>query len=539
MNIGPSQKRLIIAIVLLHVAFFATALRERPKVDSDASSGMLVWSSMEKGARWNSAIEPDPSDIAADRQNFMTWWSPGQYLAVGPLHRTGLSWGAAIATATLLCSLIGLLGYWRLYASLGFTESTSAWAAAVLSVTWNVTRSYGEFPGGDLPLFAVAPWLLRCIFRMRPIGWASVAPFAVVYVLGAMTKLSFCVTAWAALAGICCIEFLEAPGGRRLLLLGAKAAAMAGAAHLLLWAVFLRHGATPATLGAHGQPWWYVLPAVLALPAGSVFGLGSLLGRVFLFPGHALLGSPAMLAPIFWIFAAAFAAIGWALARQVPLPSGYRPLLVGMVATYVLVLGILITAGASISLEDRQFFPVGALLLPAFVELARSGTWVACTWATRMGLAFASAYGIAALVVHAHQLSVTSNIGRAGITQHIISPQALRVLHELDDMDSSVHPRTLVYVPSPEISFELRRARVLSTFDLSLSPEELRRTVRHGRVPLLVVLSNPVLKEGGRDEIVRRSFADYSPSGWKRLDVGEWSFDYQGQWPLASARGAE
>jgi hypothetical protein len=539
MNIGPNQRRLIIAIVLVHAALFATALRERPKVDSDASSGMLVWSSMERGARWNRSLEPDPSDIAADRQNFMTWWSPGQYLAVGPLHRAGLSWGAAIATATLICSLIGLLGYWRLYVGLGFNETTSAWAAAVLSVAWVVTRNYGEFPGGELPLFAVAPWLLRCIFRMRPIGWARIVPFAVVYVLGAMTKLSFCVTALAALAGICCIEFREAPGGRRLLALGAKASAMVAAAHLLLWAIFLRHGATPANIGAQGQPWWYVLPAVLALPAGSVFGLGSLLGRVFLYPGHALVGNPTMLAPIFWAFAAAFAAIAWVLARQAQLPSGYGPLLGGMVATYVIVLGILITAGAPISVEDRQFFPVSALLLPAFVEFARSGTSVAFRWAARIGLVFACAYGFAAAVVHAVQLSAISNIGRAGITQHIISPKAMGVLHKLDDLDSSVPAGTLVYVPSPEISFELRRARVLSTFDLSLSPEELRRIVRHGRVPLLIVLSNPVLKAQGRDEIVRRSFVDYSPSEWKRRDVGEWSFDYQGTWPLGSVGDAD
>jgi hypothetical protein len=353
-----------------------------------------------------------------------------------------------------------------------------------------------------------------------------------------MTKLSFCVTALAALAGVCCAEFSSALSARRLLVLGAKAAAMMVTAHLLLWVVFLRYGANPGGIGAHGQPWWYVLPAVLALPAGSIFGLASLLGRVFLFPGHAILGSPASLAPILWVFALGFGAL-WTLARRTRLPNDYGPLLGGMVATYVLVLGILITAGAPISLEDRHFFPVGALLLPAFVELARSGAPVACKWAARGALTFACSYGIVALVVHARQLSMTSNVGRAGFTQHIISPQALAVLHELDDRASGAPAGTLVYVPSPEISFELQNARVLSTFDLALSPEELRGRIRHGRVPLLIVLSNPVLNSAGRDEIVRRSFADYSPTGWKRREVGEWMFDYQGNWPLEKEGGAD
>jgi hypothetical protein len=539
MKMGSGHGQVIAAIGLLHAAFFATALVERPKVDSDASSGMLVWSSMEKGAGWNRALAPDPANIAEDRQEFMTWWSPGQYLAVGPLHRAGLSWGVSIAVATLLCSLIGVFGYWRLFICLGFSGATSAWSAAVLATVWHVTRNYGEFPGGELPLFAVEPWLLGLIFRQRPFGIASAATFAAVYLVGAMAKLSFCVAALAALAGVCLDGFLAAPSARRLLALAAKGAAAVGAAHLILWSVFLRHGATPANIGAHGQPWWYVLPAVLALPAGSVLGLGSLLWRILLFPGHALLASPAHLAPFLWAFAVGIMTVAAASARRTPLPSHYGPMVGGAVAAFALILGILITAGAPISIEDRQFFPMGALLLPAIVELARTGFPEACRQAARLGLGFACAYGIAALVVHARQLAQVSNVGRAGFTQHIISPRALAVLHELDDLDSSVTSGMLVYVPSPEISFELRHARVLSTFDLSLAPEELRRVTRHGRVPLLVVLSNPVLREGGRDEIVRRSFADYSPAGWKRRDVGEWTFDYQGTWPAMSEVRAE
>jgi hypothetical protein len=531
MSIGTAQGRILLAVIVAHLCFFATALVVRPKVDSDAAAGMLVWRSMERGAHWNSAIEPDPADIARDRQSFMTWWSPGQYLAVGPLHSLGASWGASIATATLLCSLSGLLGYWWLYRSLGFAPATSAWAAGILAVAWQVTRNYGEFSGGELALLAVAPWLVGCIMRLRPLRLIGVLPFACIYLVGAMTKLSFCVTAAAALAGICCVEFAEAPGFRRLVGVGARAAAMMLAAHLLLWLVFLRHGANPSSIGAHGLPWWYVLPAVLVLPAGSALGMGSLLSRLFLFPGHALVAGPTSLAPLLWALVLVVAAAYWALARRTRLPRDYGLLVAGMAGTYAVVLGSLIVAGAPISLEDRQFFPVGALIIPALVELARSGTAEAWRWTARAALLFASAYGLVALVVHARQNLRTANVGRSGFTQHIVSPRAMSVLHFLDDGDPGSAAGTLVYVPSPEISFELQHARVLSTFDLALSPEELRRRTRRGRVPLLVVLSNPVLESQGRDAIVMRSFADYSPSEWKEHRVGEWTFHYQGAWP--------
>jgi hypothetical protein len=532
MSLGPTQLRILLAVIAAHFCFFATALVERPKVDTDASAGMLVWRSMERGADWNCALEPDPSDIARDRQNFLTWWSPGQYLAVGPLHSLGASWGVAIATATLLCSLSGLLGYWWLYRRLGFSGLTSAWAAGTLAVAWQVTRNYGEFTGGDLPLFAVSPWLVGWILRLRPLSLRGVLPFACLYLLGALTKLAFCVTAVAVLAGICCAEFAQAPKLQRLLRAGSWAAAMVLTGHFLLWLVFLRHGENPGNIGARGLDWWYVLPSVLVLPAGSVLGLGSLLFRIFLFPGHSVLPGPASLAPILWVLVAVTAAAYWALASKVRLPEGYGPLVAGMAGAYAIVLGTLIIAGAPISLEDRQFFPVGALILPAFVELARTGSARSWRIAARAGLLAGCAYGLAALAIHARQIARMSNVGRAGFTQHIISPRALEVLHKIDDAEPGSPPGTLIYLPTPEMAFELRHARALSTFDLALTPDELRRRTRRGRVPLLVVLSNPVLESEGRDEVVRRSFADYSPSEWKAHRVGEWTFYFQGAWPL-------
>jgi hypothetical protein len=530
MNAASAQRWLLAAVVVAHLGFFATALLERPKVDSDASAGMLVWQSMERGARWNCALEPDPADIARDHQNFLTWWSPGQYMVVGPLHRLGLSWGISIASATLLCSLAGLAGFWHLYLGLGFTRATCAWAVAILSVLPHVTRQYGEFLGGELPLFAVSPWLLSLIFRLRPIRFRSLFAFAGIYFLGAMAKLSFCVAAAAALAGVGCAEAIREPGARRLALIAAKAAAMLATAQLLLWLVFLRHGATPASTLGPPQAWWYVLPHLLAQPAGSVFGMESIVSRIFLFPGHAVVAGLESLAPLAWILFAGAAAFYWALARKTPLPGDFKVLVAGMAGACVLILGYLITAGASISIEDRHFFPVGAVFLPAFVELARSGTSFTWRWLTRGLLLGASSYGLVALAVHAHQLANFGNVGRAGFTQHLISPGAMRVLHSLDDQDAAAG--TLIYVPSPEISFELRRARVLSTYDLAVSPGELRSRVRHGKVPILVVLSNPVLETGGRDDIVRRSFVDYSPDEWKKRAVGDWTFYYQGDWPI-------
>ena len=517
--------------IVAHLLFFALALVVPPKVDSDASEGMRVWRSHEAGARWNCTIDPDPSNIALDRENFLSWWSPGQYLVVGPLHSLGLSWGASIAAATFVCSVAGIAGYTWLFLRLGFGLETSAGASAALSLAWNVTRAYGEYPGGEVPIFAVSPWLVGLILALRPLKAWSAAPFAAIYLIGALTKLSFCVTAAAALVGVCCLEIAARPSVRLALGIAAKAAFMLAVGHLFLWLVFLRHGANPSSIGPSGRPWWYAFPTLVSLSLGSPFGLGSMLGRLLLFPGHPLVASPVAMAPIFWICSAASCVFLAKLARLKVLSADYRVWAGALAAVFVSVLGVLITSGAPISLEDRQMFPVGAIIFPAVVVLARTAAEPLWRIAAAALLTCGIAYGVTAVGVHAHQLSRVANVGRAGFTQHIITPEALGVLHELDDRLGIRADASLIYVPSPEISFEVSHARVLSTYDLSLSADELRLRTRHGKVPFLAVLSNSVLADGGRDRVVMSSFVDYDPSKWQSRRAGDWTFYYQGRWP--------
>jgi hypothetical protein len=530
----------MVAVILLQASFCVTALIDRPKLSSDATAGMAVWESMGRGSGWNRYLEPDPSNIATDRSEFLTWWSPGQYLAVGPLKRLGLSWGAAIACATLLFSILGILGFLRLYAEFGFGPVTCAVATAVVSLTWHVTSEYGQYLGGELPLFGVTPWLLIAIYRLRPLRWWSAFPFAAIYVAGAMMKLSFCVVALAALAGLCCVEFFGTPGtpgARGRLGIAGKAVVMAVAAHAALWTVFLRLGANPSGIGAHGNPWWFVVPVAIVEPVLGVGGIGTMLGRVFMYPGHYIVSATQSLAPIYWVLAGGAAWFYWRVLRSGLLGKGYRCFVGGVALAHSAILGTLIVAGAAISVEDRHFFFAGALLVPAVVEIAARGPGAPLRATARASLAVAVVYGAVAMAVHAHQVAVTANVGRGGFTQHVISREALAALHRLDDAAFEGKAASLVYVPSPEISFEVRGMRVMSTSDMFTPADILRGRVMHGRVPLLVVLTSSTLEADGRGDIVRRSFVDYPPSDWKQLRVGDWDFYYQGSWPGVALGG--
>jgi hypothetical protein len=526
----PRERIAIYAALFIHVSFFILSLLYAPKTDSDAAYGIQVWRSMERGSSWNRVTEPDPTDIAKDTQQFLTWWSPGQYLVVGPLHRLGLNWGRAISIAALLCAAIGAAGFLRLYLRLGFSSETSAWSSAALLVTWHVMRNYGEFSGGELPLFALLPWLILAVLAVRPFGFISILTVALIYVCGALVKLSFCVTAVAVLAAICCSEMRLGLSFSRLWRVVVSAGCAIAVGQFALWWVFLRFGTDPSVAGHRTLPIGFILAALAALPLGSVYGVMGVLSRLLLFPGHAVLEQPSEMAPFLWLLSLGFGYIGFKIARSTSLPRGYGIFVVGMVGAYALVMGILMFRGASISLEDRLFFPPSALCLPALVEMARKGTERAWRCSAAVLLSVSCAYGIFSACVHASQLRTKANVGRSGITQHIISREALGLLHRLDD--GAKRPNdAIIYLPSPEIALELSHVRCINTFDHSLSADKLRTIKRYGTVPLLVVLSDPILESEGRTSIVLNNFCDYKPDLWRIRTEGEWTFYYQGTWP--------
>ena len=96
----------------------------RPAMFSDSAFGFLVWDSMVRGAGFNQLVGPNPADIAHDTAEFLTTWSPGQYIFPGLLETLGLPLGVAIALVTTIFAAVGLAGWYALYRSFGFPVRT-------------------------------------------------------------------------------------------------------------------------------------------------------------------------------------------------------------------------------------------------------------------------------------------------------------------------------------------------------------------------------------------------------------------------------
>src|SRR5215207_11268029 len=103
----------VIAALAICALLTIVSLIVPPSMYSDSGWGLLAWRSLLQGAPFNVILSPDPDDIARDRADFLTWWSPGQYLVPGVLNLSGMSLGSAISLTVGLSLLVCLLGWIR------------------------------------------------------------------------------------------------------------------------------------------------------------------------------------------------------------------------------------------------------------------------------------------------------------------------------------------------------------------------------------------------------------------------------------------
>lgn len=527
------------AALALHALLSALAWFCPPALNSDSATGFLIWDAWERGGPWNHMVTADPANLQRDVSVFQAWWSPGQYVVVAPWQWLGLSLGHAIALGGLAASALSLWGYWRVFARFGFAPATCGWAVLAIACNWTFTRPYSDYLGGELALFAVLPWLILATQRVLAsrsglLPWVALPAL---YWTGNMAKNSYIPMAAGLIAGFRGARVWGAPwltpGKTREVL---RWLGWLAIGHALLWATYLRLGANPSisTGGASHPAWWLALLQLISFPITGLFSLGNLLGRIFLHPAHPLVGSMAALWPLHLLFAVAAVALAvWVGRREARLRPDYAWLLAGVLGAYVAFFGLLLLVGAAAGWEERMFKPAGFLLLPAIVDAVRADF---ARWRGRLvalSLAAASLYGIAAAAHRAHYLHALDNAGRRGVTQHLLSREALRVLHALD---AALPADALVVAPSPEMALELRRTRVLPTHAAMQGVAHIASQPHAGRVGDLVVIVDQRMRASGQAQALLASFTSYDREAWQVHRFGEWEFWHQGNfkaWPAS------
>lgn len=153
--------RVLQAILVLIVCYYGYyCLKTQKSLGWDASMGLLtLQSSMEQG-EFNRIKHPVPTALAKDQSEYIVWWTPGQYLVPHWLAKAlHTDMGTALRVLSLLCGLIGLAGCYCLFTRLGFDRVVVVLSLIVISSQEAFLKASRLYSGGDLLLFAAAPFL--------------------------------------------------------------------------------------------------------------------------------------------------------------------------------------------------------------------------------------------------------------------------------------------------------------------------------------------------------------------------------------------
>src|SRR4029453_16805079 len=143
------------------IILFLGSLYIPPRIFVDSGLGFLALRSMLEGGAFNSITVADPANIANDVAIFLTSWSPGQYLVPGIFIWLGTSYGLAVSLTALIATLIGVAGWIQVARSFAVSSFVLFALLVGLNTFSYVTLSFRMYHGGEVLLFAVAPWSLH------------------------------------------------------------------------------------------------------------------------------------------------------------------------------------------------------------------------------------------------------------------------------------------------------------------------------------------------------------------------------------------
>ena len=519
---GPSSQSvvvvccaLVVAIVLAYTAVNAVV---RPVIWSDSGWGLLGWD-LRHGLPWNHWASPDPQDISRDISTFMSIWSPGQHVVPGLLEGLGLSLGHAVIATDAVFSVVGLVGWFVLYRAFGFPPHVAAIALALIACSRGFAFPFVIFIGGEVLLFAIAPWFLLLVWKLRELRWFSVPALVIGTALMFFAKISAVILACAAISA----AVLSGPQPWRNRMDTVRRGLVAGITIVIIGVVLYygwhSRGWTAASTVA-AIKWSSLIPHavfILSCVWGAALSFGELGNFIFLHPGRAIVGSQLAVGYLLALPAAVTLYLVWRqLRRSHPQYLIFAALTTLAYATVFLWLWVL---GATIGQEERYFRPLSLLLLVGAVQAFLTVPSRLLRLAGVLMALVGALYGLAGQARH-----IVVNLGHPlGVRdfRHSTADEAVVKFIRTIDVPSPDRASTLIFVPSPEIGLEVRNVRVMANHADFWAIEDMRNLKFRGRVPRLYVIVQKRLVAQGKAQAMVEQFVDYKPSEWKEMPLGD------------------
>jgi uncharacterized membrane protein YhaH (DUF805 family) len=381
-----SPRFLIVSVTVLCSLVLAIPAGAPPlsTLGFDAALGMRVWQCMVNGSPFNTLCRPAPQ-LDLDEGSFYTAQAPGQYLLPGLLTLTGAPVGKVLLIVNLCLLAIGLWGHFKLYSTdFGLGARLALLMALIGAASYQHAGQALRYSGGHALLYCASPYVVMATLRLPQRSLFHCFLYFILLICAFFLKLSFVLLAAGLIVGFGLLLVLPSFGSAKTSLgLLTRVILAVSAAFLLFRWIFLMRGWTAASLsiGTDGSSLLYTLGYSLAAPLSvsfSLFGALNFLGSplAFVWPSEFHTLGVLSVAALVCIAVAFAGSLIWLLRYRDPRdPEETRllALLLGVLAVHTFVLtGMLLSR--TLHAEDRHYWPVAMLLLPALARAASRST---------------------------------------------------------------------------------------------------------------------------------------------------------------------
>jgi uncharacterized membrane protein YGL010W len=480
-----------------------------PSIFPDPGWGFQVMRSMQQGAHFNILASPNPDNIAINQNDFLSWWSPGQYLV--PYFLQTVLWlntGKAVAVTVALCSLFGLLGYYKLFKRLGFTSWLSAISVAFIASQNYFILPFVFYPGGEILLFAFAGWFLYGCFGISKVNWQAMLFLFAAGILGFICKSS---ALWMYAAGLACV-WLNISTGKKLQMWirnGVLLAIPAGVALGIIYIEYISKGANPSN--AAGA--WLVKPETLSYPLASPLLSGLSVDEVFnglIYHPDTPIISYQLSIVIIVVLAVGSLLLMRSIVRYIPNKNYILVFLVFYIASTVF-FSYLYLKQATITFEGRHFRIMGVLAIPGLVYFASKSKAAriafAIVWIAFIGWEFT-------YFTHGYSVNRDAAHGVSGLAQQGYDQETITEITVLD----ALHPHHCVFViTNPDLGIEIVHNRVMTLDVGDMTPEDFSDLNYSGKAGTIYMLMPLTYVQNGMAVRITKSFKAYQQFTVRRL----------------------
>ncbi len=157
----------------------------------DSASGFLAYKGTVETGIFNVAQDVSQEDISVVNNQFVSWWSPGQWIYPGILsYFLGLKMGAASIIVTIVFSILGLWGFYKVFVYFNFTPAIIVPSIVAIILSNTFYNSFIFYQGGEILSFGVFPWFLLFVLRLRNINILVLLGVFVFFLLCFISKIT-------------------------------------------------------------------------------------------------------------------------------------------------------------------------------------------------------------------------------------------------------------------------------------------------------------------------------------------------------------